>query len=82
MPRELAILTFQTLDGVMQAPKLADEDTSGGFTRGGWADPHWDDVMAQVERIILYLYPATSRGRSERSRVETDVCCRSMAVGN
>ena len=53
MPRELAILTFQTLDGVMQAPKLPDEDTSGGFTRGGWADPHWDDVMAQVERVAM-----------------------------
>ncbi|MBV1856873.1 MAG: dihydrofolate reductase family protein [Nannocystaceae bacterium] len=46
--RQLAILTFVTLDGVMQAPKLADEDPSGGFTQGGWAAPHWDPVMAQV----------------------------------
>lgn len=53
MPRDLAILTFQTLDGVMQAPKLPDEDTSGGFSRGGWADPHWDPVMAQVERVAM-----------------------------
>lgn len=29
--RKLAILTFQTLDGVMQAPKMPDEDYSGGF---------------------------------------------------
>ncbi len=53
MPRELAILSFQTLDGVMQAPKLPDEDTSGGFTKGGWADPHWDGVMEQVGREAM-----------------------------
>lgn len=53
MPRELAILTFQTLDGVMQSPKLPDEDTSGGFTRGGWADPHWEPVMEQVGREAM-----------------------------
>ena len=48
--RELAILTFQTLDGVMQAPKLPEEDLSGGFSHGGWADPFWDEVMASVQR--------------------------------
>lgn len=46
--RELAILTFITLDGVMQAPSSPDEDSSGGFTRAGWARGCWDDVMAQV----------------------------------
>ena len=51
--RELAVLTFQTLDGVMQAPKLPEEDRSGGFARGGWADPYWDDVMAQVGRVAM-----------------------------
>ena len=48
--RELAILTFMTLDGVMQAPKLPEEDYSGGFKHGGWAADYWDDVMAQVRR--------------------------------
>ncbi len=46
--RDLAILTFITLDGVMQAPVLAEEDRSGGFTGAGWAKPCWDEVMAQV----------------------------------
>ena len=46
--RKLAILTFQTLDGVMQAPSMPEEDTSGGFDRGGWAAPYWEEVMAQV----------------------------------
>ena len=43
--RELAILTFLSLDGVTQGPSSAEEDTSGGFTRGGWAQPCWDGVM-------------------------------------
>ena len=51
--RELAILTFQTLDGVMQSPSLPEEDPSGGFDRGGWAAPYWDEVMAQVGREAM-----------------------------
>ena len=46
--RKLAILTFLTLDGVMQAPKLPEEDLSNGFKHGGWGDKYWDEVMAQV----------------------------------
>ena len=46
--RNLAILTFLTLDGVMQAPASPEEDLSGGFMQGGWAVNYWDVVMAQV----------------------------------
>lgn len=46
--RELALLTFLTLDGVMQSPGAPNEDASGGFTHGGWARRCWDEVMAQV----------------------------------
>ena len=35
-----------TLDGVMQAPGPADEDTRDGFEHGGWSSPYGDDVMA------------------------------------
>ncbi len=51
--RELAVLTFQTLDGVVQAPMMPDEDRSGGFAQGGWAAPFWVDVMAQVGREAM-----------------------------
>ncbi|MEM7443923.1 MAG: dihydrofolate reductase family protein [Pseudomonadota bacterium] len=46
--RDLAILTFMTLDGVMQGPSSPKEDPSGSFTQGGWAAPYWGEVMAQV----------------------------------
>ncbi len=46
--RDLAILTFVTLDGVMQGPSSPEEDPSGGFARGGWAAPYWETVMPQV----------------------------------
>lgn len=51
--RELAILSFVTLDGVMQAPSGQDEDTSGGFARGGWARPWWEEVMTQVGEVAM-----------------------------
>ena len=46
--RELAILSFVTLDGVMQSPTSPEEDPSGGFTAGGWGAPYWEDVMPRV----------------------------------
>ncbi|MEM7686394.1 MAG: dihydrofolate reductase family protein [Pseudomonadota bacterium] len=51
--RELAILVFVTLDGVMQAPGSAAEDPSGSFDMGGWAAPFWDGVMPHVERTAM-----------------------------
>jgi len=44
--RKLTVFNHVTLDGVMQAPASPDEDTRGGFSRGGWAQAGNDQVMA------------------------------------
>jgi dihydrofolate reductase len=44
---KVVVVNNVTLDGVMQAPARPDEDRRGGFTRGGWALPYNDEVMAQ-----------------------------------
>ena len=45
--RKIIILTFMSLDGVMQAPGGQDEDFRGGFRFGGWSVPFWDPALAE-----------------------------------
>jgi dihydrofolate reductase len=45
--RKLVILSFMTLDGVMQAPGRPEEDASGGFKFGGWSFPFFDDFIGE-----------------------------------
>jgi len=44
----LILMEFLSLDGVAQGPGSPDEDTSDGFTRGGWLVPHLDDEFIQL----------------------------------
>jgi dihydrofolate reductase len=46
--RKLVVLSFMTLDGVVQAPGGPDEDPSGGFQHGGWTVGYWDDFLGNV----------------------------------
>jgi dihydrofolate reductase len=41
--RKIIVSEFVSLDGVMQAPGGAEEDTEGGFAYGGWTGPYWHD---------------------------------------
>ena len=45
--RKLIILSFVSLDGVMQAPGGPEEDTSGGFRYGGWVFPYFDEFAGK-----------------------------------
>jgi dihydrofolate reductase len=45
--RKIRVSEFISLDGVIQAPGGADEDTDGGFAYGGWTHQYWhDDIGA------------------------------------
>ncbi len=59
--RKLIVAEFITLDGVIQAPGGANEDTEGGFAYGGWTWPYWHDdigahffqAMSQADAMLL-----------------------------
>ena len=59
--RELIVAEFITMDGVIQAPGGAEEDTEGGFQHGGWTVPYWHDdigahffqALTQADALLL-----------------------------
>jgi dihydrofolate reductase len=53
--RKIVVSEFVSLDGVIQAPGGAEEDTEGGFTHGGWTGPYWHDDMG------AYFFEAMSQ---------------------
>ncbi|QGG94223.1 dihydrofolate reductase family protein [Actinomarinicola tropica] len=46
----LVLMQFCSLDGVTQGPGSPDEDTSHGFSRGGWFAPYVDETFLPIVR--------------------------------
>jgi dihydrofolate reductase len=51
--RKITVLSFITLDGVMQAPGGPEEDTESGFKYGGWTAPYGDESSGETMQKIL-----------------------------
>jgi dihydrofolate reductase len=46
--RKLIVMSFITLDSVMQAPGGPEEDPTGGFKHEGWVVGYFDDFLGRV----------------------------------
>lgn len=46
--RQILVLEFMSLDGVIQAPGGPEEDTSGNFELGGWTALYGDEISASI----------------------------------
>jgi dihydrofolate reductase len=45
---EIVVTEFISLDGVVQAPGMPDEDPEGGFAHGGWQVPYGDEALGEA----------------------------------
>lgn len=61
--RKLIVSEFLSLDGVMQAPGGANEDTEGGFRHGGWTLPYWHDDIGRSFGALMQETDAFLLGR-------------------
>src|SRR4051812_25090671 len=60
----IVISEFISLDGVVQAPGGAEEDTDGGFRHGGWSMPFFDaEVMGAAIGEAASRVEAIMQGR-------------------
>ena len=77
---KLAVQTFLTLDGVMQAPGGPQEDPSDTFTHGGWQAPFPDPAVGEFitelnRHASAFLFGRRHHGddsHQDRARADED----------
>ena len=60
---KLVVNTFTSLDGVVQSPGMPEEDREGGFDKGGWQVPYFDQESGQVMGEAMAASDALLLGR-------------------
>ena len=60
---KLTLTEFVTVDGVSQGPGSSTEDTTDGFTQGGWLVPYLDEVFVRRTSEWLDLADGLLLGR-------------------
>ncbi|TQM25566.1 dihydrofolate reductase family protein [Nocardia bhagyanarayanae] len=60
---ELSLTQFVTIDGICQAPGGPQEDTSDGFTHGGWTAPYFDEAAGEFMNQVFARVDAFLLGR-------------------
>src|SRR5215203_7343073 len=55
---KLVVNTFTSLDGVIQSPGMPEEDREGGFDKGGWQVPYFDQESGQVMGEAMAAFDA------------------------
>lgn len=53
--REIVVLSFVSVDGVMQAPGGPEEDSSDGFGFGGWTVPFFDEFTGRIMGVQMSM---------------------------